>query len=388
MSATTAHPPATIASSPPSTRPIAGTRHRRTESLRSLRSQTSDSSGPSALPTPTFPAPPSSQSRFSFQSTTYPDTSSSAVETPTAYLDLDFVFIRANNPFLRAMSGGQDIRGRRLDDVASSADGESFQSIRNQLREEREARDPAYMPPIYHGEDPLQGVSDADIEQFTRGFTDRTYIWTPNQPITSRERFTVRTRLAKANTYFVVITLPPLRPTAVTQSGTLPSPYTMPPAATTESYQPYGLSGAYSAPQGSYGVQSYPGAPQPHYQTLVGQLAPSRPYHTYQASPPNFQPPQLPQPLTPRMTASGPSTEGALFTPPSLYREIMAPPPGSRQLPPIMGAPPPARSPAGPSTSAPVESQAQQISSVDEEGDDERSPKKRRRVGIQDVLER
>ena len=387
MSAPTAHPPATIASSPPSTRQIASTRHRRTESFRSLRSQTSDSSGPSALPTPTFPAPPSSQSRFAFQPITFPDTNSSAVETPTAYLTLDLVFIRANNSFLRAMSGGQDIRDRRLDDVASSADGESFQSIRTQLREEREARDPSYMPPIYHGQDPLQGVSDADIEHFTRGFTDRTYIWTPNQPIASRERFTVRTRLAKANTYFVVITLPPVRPTTVSQPGTLHSPYTMAPAPTTESYQPYGFSGAYSALPGPYGVQSYPGVPQPHYQTLVDQLAPSRPHPTIQPSPPTFQSPQLPQPLTPRMTASVPSTERPLFTPPSLYRETMAPRPGSRQLPPITGVPRP-RSPAGPSTSAPVERQPQQTPSEDTEDDDERSPKKRRRVGIEDVLQR
>jgi hypothetical protein len=87
------------------------------------------------------------------------------------------------------------------------------------------------------------------------------------------------------------------------------------------------------------------------------------------------------------MAAAGPSTEAARFTPPSMHREIMAPTHGSRQLPPIMGVPPP-RSPAGAPTSAPVGSQAQHVSSEDEEGDDERSPKKRRRVGIQDVIQR
>ena len=386
MPAPTAHPPTTIASSPPSTRPIAGSRHRRTESLRSLRSQTSESSGPSALPTPTFPAPPLTQSRFGFQPAFFPNTSSFAVDTPTAYLDLDFVFIRANNSFQRAISGGHDIRGRRLDDVVSSADGESFQSIRTQLREEREARDPSYMPPIYHGEDPLQGVSDADVEQFTRGFTDRTYIWTPIQPSILQERFTVRTRLAKGNVYFVVITLPPLRPTAAYQPETMPSTFSMPPTTAVENYQSSGLGGTYSTHQGPYGVQSFLGGPH-HYQPLFGQLAPSLSRSEYQPSPQASQPSQEhPQTLTPRMAAAGPSTEAARFTPPSMHREIMAPPHGSRHLPPIMGVPPP-RSPAGSPTSAPVGTHTQHVSSEDEEGDYERSPKKRRRVGIQDVIQ-
>jgi hypothetical protein len=63
----------------------------------------------------------------------------------------------------------------------------------------------------------------------------------------------------------------------------------------------------------------------------------------------------------------------------------LPPPHGSFQLPPIVSAPPVS---SGPSTSSPSGPQAQRISSPEEEGDDERSPRKRRRVGIHDVLQR
>lgn len=379
-------PTATMAPSPQSTRPIAGTRHRRTESLRSLRSQTSDSSGPSTLPTPTFPPPPSTTPRFRQQPSGFPSSSLGTLEVPTAYLDLDLTFIRANSGFQNAMSAGQDVRGRRLDEIASSADATNFQSIRNQLREEREAREPSYMPPIVHqSQDPLQGVSDADVDRLAQGFTDRTYIWTQSQPTLSRERFTVRVRLAKTNTYFVVVTLPPVRQLRPAQPATLSSPYAMPATTATHSYQPYGSAMPYSTSPGYYSIQSSPlGAPL-QLQPSPGPPPLSSPYPTYPPPPPQMMPPyqHLPPPVTPRMGTGAPS-ERMQFTPPTGSREAMPPSQEPLLLPPIVSAPGGAL--LAPSISAPPESQRRRSSS-EEEGDDERSPKKRRRVGIHDVLQ-
>ena len=385
MSAPVVQPPVSIASSPTSSRPIAGTRHRRTESLRSLRSQTSDSSGGSALPTPTFPPPSSALYRFGLQPSTYPSVDPGSVETPTAYLDMDLTFIRANHAFQQAISGGWDVARRRLEDIAVSADNNNFQSIRNQLREEREARDPSYMPPIlHHSQDPLQGVSDGDIDQLAQGFTDRTYIWAPNQPIAPRERFTVRVRLAKANTYFVVVTLPPLRQQMPSQPSTLSSTYATPVSTVAENYQSYGSSTGHQAAPRYYGMQGTVGGPQYQQQAFMRQ-PPSMTYSSYHPPPQisqSYQ--QPPQPATPRMGTTE-TAESRPYTPQTAPREPLPPPRGSYQFPPIGNAPPVS---SGPFASAPTGPQRRRLSSPEDEGDDERSPKKRRRVGIDDVLQR
>lgn len=380
MPAPTPQPPTTFASSPTSTRPIAGTRHRRTESLRSLRSQTSDSSGASALPTPTYPPPLSTPPRFALQPPAFPSANLGNVDVPTAYLDLDLTFIRANNSFQQAMSGGRDVRGRRLDEIAGPADTNSFQSIRNQLREEREAREPSYMPPIIQqSQDALQGISDADADRITQGSTDRTYIWTPNQPSLSRERFTVRVRLARTNTYLVVVTLPPVRQTFTpAQPMPLASPFATPTIASAQTYQPpYGSSTTYSAPPSYYGIPGPAGVPS-QQQASLGQPPPLS-YGGYYPSQPQ---PYLPPPMPSRMPVTGPDTTA--FTPPTARREPLPPPAQTAPyLPPIVTGSP---APSIPLSSGPPESRPRRPPSEDD-GDDERSPKKRRRVGIHDVLQ-
>lgn len=155
-----------------SARPIAAPRQRRADSLRSLRSQTSDGS---TLPNPTLPPPPTLQSPFK-RSHPPPSALLAPAEVPTAFLDVDLVFLRANQPYQQIMSDGRDIKGLQLGDVAAPVDNESFNDIRNRLRAEREAREPSYMPPIAQsGLDPIQGVSEVDVERLTYGFTDHTY---------------------------------------------------------------------------------------------------------------------------------------------------------------------------------------------------------------------
>ena len=148
----------------------------------------------------------------------YPERSSSAVlapaEVPTAFLDVDLLILRANQPFQQILNNGSDIKGRHLAEIVTPADGEGFQAIRNRLRGEREVREPAYMPPIVQSsEDPVQGVSESDIERLTSGFADYTYSWVRNRGGPEGEMFPARVRMGKTTAYFVVVTLPSFRPT-------------------------------------------------------------------------------------------------------------------------------------------------------------------------------
>ena len=378
-------------SGPSTARPIAGTMHRRTDSLRSLRSQTSDTSSASALPTPSFPPPLGfpplvPQPRFNLQQPPLPSAGLSPIDVPTAYLDLDFAFLRANQAFLQVVSSGQDVLGRNLSSAVAPADTESFPSIRNRLRGEREAREPAYMPPILQaGGDPLQGVSEMDVDRLTQSFADHTYTWTRSQPNSARDTFPARVRLAKAAVYFVVVTLPTFRPVPLYQSPVPAAPFAAPPSfPMTEGYIPQREGATQSAPPTFY--QPYPSAGG--LPPLERPLEQSRTYPSYplqQAYPPYQQPRP---PTTPRLPVAEPPTETTPFTPPAVPREVMRPPGLPMQLPPLIAT---SAGPSGPSGLRPTEAQAQQVSSSEEEGDDGqrlRSPKKRRRVGIDDVLQR
>ncbi|KAK3638638.1 hypothetical protein LTR56_012944 [Elasticomyces elasticus] len=220
-------PSASIVATPsqPLMRPIAEPRRHRAGSFRSLRSQASDDSGPLSITasTPGRLPPTSMFSPYGMRQPP-PSTSLSGFELATALLNTDFVIIRANRPFEDIMFGGRNVRDRNIAELASPADGDSFQSIRNRLRAEREAREPAYMPPIIQpGQDPVLRIGETDAEQYTHGFNDNTYTWRQRQTGSSGETFPARVRLAKATAYFVVVTLPSFRP--VEQS---PAPLSIP----------------------------------------------------------------------------------------------------------------------------------------------------------------
>jgi hypothetical protein len=191
------------------------TRARRSDSFRSLPPHGSDVSmgmttnHPYSYPhhTPTMP------STFTQPHGTQRPPSpldASFSEVPTAIVDIDFVILRANQLFWQILFRGQELVGRNLGDIVTSADGESFLTIRNRLRRERDAHLPSYTsPPAHAGPDPVHGIPDVDVEQCTRGFQDRTYTWT--QGGASGQTFPARVRLARANSYFVVITHPSFR---------------------------------------------------------------------------------------------------------------------------------------------------------------------------------
>ena len=379
-----------------SSRPIAGARHQRGESFRSLRSQTSDDSPIWSATSSSYPPSAVLQSPYSYQQPQPPAGMRLAYEVPTAVLDLDFIIIRANRPFEQIMVGGQALRGRHISEIAGSADSESFSSIRNRLRAEREAREPAYMPPILlSGQDPLQGFSDFEVDRFSHGFSDVQYTWTQTQMGPSAQTFPVRVRLAKAGIYFVVVTLPSFRPVDPTPMQPLAPGYggplvLGPPLPAPEGFGPRRQSTSQSTlSTGYFPFQSATG-PTQHPIPTASQTATARTYPPPQPPTPYQQPPpylsqHLPAPATPRLPIAEPPTETTAFTPRSVPREVTQATggPADLQLPPIADSP----AASGRSRAATMDSLINQASSEEGDGDD-RSPKKRRRMGIGDVLQR
>ncbi|KAF1349124.1 hypothetical protein BDV97DRAFT_370326 [Delphinella strobiligena] len=200
-------------------RVIAGSRHRRAASLRTLLSYP-DASGPLSRSLPASGAPAILGPAFAPQ----PRTSrlTQGLVTPIAFLDLDLVIMKANAAF-QTLMGIREIRGVRLTDIATPLEGDSFQNTRNHLRAEREAKEPSYLPPILQpGLDPVSRVTDQNVEEITRGFDDQHYTWTFRLEGGERN-LPVRLRLAKTSLYFVTLFLPPL-PEAQTEQATIHNP--------------------------------------------------------------------------------------------------------------------------------------------------------------------
>lgn len=376
-----------VRAGPSTTRPFARSRHQRTESLRSLRSQASEGSSGSSIPTPNYP--PILQPGWTYQAPGPPSSGLSATLVPTAFLDLDLHFIRANRPFKQILCNGQEVRGRRLDDVAAVVEGENLPALRGRMKSEREVREPAHMPPILQpGEDPIQDVGEDDIERLAAGSFDQTSTWTRAMPGAQRETFPARVRLAKATAYFVVVTLPSFRPVEMLppQSATsLPPPgFMIPPprapflasqpsdpaAAHHMSYQPH--TGPFSGPR-----QPFPPPTQP----FQGRSYPSiQPYPSTQpyAGPP---PQRHPQPGTPRLPAAEPAMQITPMTPLTNAPRQQAPLAPAIQLPPLASA-----AMSQPVVSAPESANTSEPQPPHSD-DDEESPRKRRRMDISDVLQ-
>ena len=406
------------------TRPIAATRQRRAESFRSIHSMTSEESSSYGPPTPSFlPRPPVPfQTPLSFQSPAYPITSPPMEpEVPTALLDLDFVILRANSSFQQIMADNHDLTRSRLHEIAAPADSESFMSIRTRLRGEREARQPSYLPPIVSsGEDPLGGVLDRDVESLTRGFSDQTYTWVQLKPgLRGAQTFPARVRLAKAATYFAVVTLPSFRPVerapAPPQQGASLYSFGPPlPSAEEAMRQRRRQSLTHSAPPSMFQPTEM-AHPQPRH---VHRRAPSF-SRTFPPPPSQLQyPPQAahqqhPQPqhflssqpiigssLEPRTLPADPGIRPAPYGPPGMPSAPPGPGPSRdvHLLPPIAASPARATElPPGPSGIPPLHETVpasttgtRRISDSDEDSESRRlrSPRKRRRMGIDEVLQK
>ncbi|KAI5239983.1 hypothetical protein E4T42_08523 [Aureobasidium subglaciale] len=413
----------------PSARPMARPGHRKTASLRTLAAFAAeqshqpltarDSSTPMygqdyslASRPPTGYHPPTRHPRLA-----------PSPEVPIAFLDTDFVVLKANATFQRLFSWLQEIRGMRLSDIAKPVEGDSFQSARNQLREEREIREPAYLPPILQPRlDPVSGIgiTDHDVEEVTRGFTDHQFAWTFRLGGGIDQMLPVRMRLAKSSVYFVTLFLPPLPPQMPEQVIAPQSPPIMfptriiaPPPTSFQSsprmvHQQPGISEPpstyYTFPTADAVPQSYPlprrysfGEQPPYPYTMHYQSQPSFQQSSQQMLPPPSTIPQASdqRPGTASSNSSGIMTQPIFLQPPmntrsnrprsdtmdSLGRQIQT------RLRADSGATVP---PAIHSSPVQQRHAPERANSEDEYEAGERSgsPRKRRRLDINEMLQR
>ncbi|GIZ41160.1 hypothetical protein CKM354_000447500 [Cercospora kikuchii] len=303
----------------PGLRTIATPRSRRAESFRSLRSEDGNRPGTSENMSLQYPGSGmATTAAFQHQFPPPPP----GYEVPTAFLDMDLIILKANDPFCQIMSIAEaEAVGRPLSEIARSLDGESFQAIRAAMRIERERRDPSYMPPIVRADhDPLDGARLVDVDRYTEGSVERVHTWTQTKAGHRTQSFPARVRLAKTNAYFIAVTLPSFRPALDPPPPPLLPPH--PPPSFDLSQQPRDRE---SAPR-HYASLSAPAAPFLQQSMTAPLLAPLR---TTGHQPTRSYPP--PQPPLPYQRET---TQPAL--PPSGF-------PSSSQLPPI---PPSRLSPA------------------------------------------
>ncbi|OQO09342.1 hypothetical protein B0A48_04740 [Cryoendolithus antarcticus] len=411
-------------------RPMATPRHRRQESFRSIQSLTSEGSPSYGPPTPSY-LPQSHQpyqSALTYASPRSSAQSKLASEVPTALLDMNLVIMRANRAFQQIMAAGRELTQQRLTEIAAPADSESFIAIRDSLREERDGREPSYLPPILpSGETPISGVDDRDVERYTEGYRDRTHTWLQLQAAHgAAQTFPARIRLAKAATYFIVVTLPSFRPVGDQAPPQQPSMYSphlaFSPGPSLQQHRPgtpqQRPPSVHTAPSYTYRPEDsrmYQSQSQQQQQQQSHQQSPSGPSSftyppaqqpgAYQRGqyaswlPPQQQqqqqqqqqshPPQLRSHLSeplqqyPRYTAmAAPSAFG-----PMLNRESQAPTLASSPMP----ITPASAEQHGGATGVSDVMEGRDNGSSDDEGDRSggaRTSKKRRTMGIDEVLQR
>lgn len=140
---------------------------------------------------------------------------------PVAFMDLDLVIQKSNQAFADLVSFLGDTKGRHLGDLLEARQNESLQRLRNELRDERNEREPTYMAPITPvGYDPMhaimQSIADHDIDHVSQGFTARPMFLSFRLPSQGQyQSLKVQIRLAKTSLYFVTLVVhSPPRPVA------------------------------------------------------------------------------------------------------------------------------------------------------------------------------
>ncbi|KAF1939569.1 hypothetical protein EJ02DRAFT_352111 [Clathrospora elynae] len=154
-------------------------------------------------------------------------------QLPVVYLNLDLVIQKSNQAFADLVSFLGDIRGKHLADLLEVRQNDNLQRLRNELRDERDEREPTYMAPITPvGQDPMrtvmESVVDQDIDHLTQGFTDRSILLSFRLPSGDYHSLQVQVRLAKTSLYFVTLVVRslgwPTAPPLLTQQLAPPIP--------------------------------------------------------------------------------------------------------------------------------------------------------------------
>ncbi|KAF2869846.1 hypothetical protein BDV95DRAFT_497593 [Massariosphaeria phaeospora] len=325
---------------------------------------------------------------------------------PVAFLNLDLVILKSNQAFQDLASCLGDVRGKSLGDLLDIRQIDILHRIRNELREERDVREPSYMAPITPiGQDPVQSVADRDVDQITQGYTDRPFFLNFRLPSGQQQGLQTQIRLAKTSLYFatLVVHLPPrlagpplltqqlAPPTPIHASQTMSAPT---PTAPVRDFGPYTArpaSSASSAPTSPYfnfsavrtslptmSSSSFAGSPSYGYSPTAG---PEQGY--FSTIQPPSQPGAYPSPY------SSVARTGSVTSEPLREQNRVGRLEGLH-LPPIRTAPaPPLGSPLGQEFGESARERVRRresLSSADQRPDTPDTGK-RRRLNIHEVLE-
>ena len=192
---------------------------------------------------------------------------------PVAFLNLDLVILKSNQAFRDLVAFLGEIRGKNLADLVDVGHADVLQRLRNDLRDERDEREPAYMAPITHGQpDPVQSVPETDVEQVSQGSNVRSYLFNFRFPNGQYQSLHAQIRLAKSSIYFVTLVVHIGRPAA---PAPLLTSYLPPPT-------PISSSGPASMPTTASGVREFSQYP-PRPPSSASASTPSSPYFNFSA---------------------------------------------------------------------------------------------------------
>lgn len=328
---------------------------------------------------------------------------------PVAYLDLDLVIIKSNQAFQDLVAFLGDIRGKNLAELLETRSTDVLHRVRNELRTERDEREPAYMAPItpVGQNDPVHSVLEEDVNQVSQGFTNRSFLINFRLPNGQHQSLQTQIRLAKASIYFVslVVHTPPrpAGPSLLTQQLAPPTPVgasqslSAPTTAPVREFAPYPRrpsSSTSSAPTSPYfnfnsvrtslpgmSASSYGSSPSYNYSPTAG----AEPSYFPTIQPPR-QPAPYPSPYPPVSRTGSVNSEASIRQEPP--RETMNRPGRLEglQLPPIRTGPAlPLHSPRSQDFTR-VRPRESPLSGASERPDTPDTGK-RRRLNIHEVLE-
>lgn len=130
----------------------------------------------------------------------------SAVSTPVAFLDEDFVVVRMNRAFFDAFAFGEDLIGRSVEDLVYNHCHKDLSSIRREILDERHARDPSYSARGPGGRAiVIPPVEEINVERATEGFADRLTLLEFRRAAGLYRSLGARFRLARTNVYFITL---------------------------------------------------------------------------------------------------------------------------------------------------------------------------------------
>lgn len=343
---------------------------------------------------------------------TYPVGSSSTYQTlPVAFLNLDLVIQKSNQAFQELVSFLGDVRGKHLGELLEARQNESLMRLRNELRDERDERDPTYMAPITPGgQDPmrpvLESLVDRDVDQVSQGFTERPMFLSFRLPTGGQyQSLQVQIRLAKTSLYFVtlVVRSPPrsTAPPLLTQQLAPPIParasqaMSAPNAASARDFPPHQMrpmSSTSSAPNSPYFNFSSVRTSLPTFSPSSYSSSPSYGYSPTSGAEssyfPTIQPPSTGSSFPSPYTANARNPAATVHSPHEGDRASRL---EDLQLPPIRTAPAPLGSPLQLEGQGAVEHDLvrRRVSSPHADGRGPETPGtgKRRRLNIHEVLE-